>query len=79
MKKKKETGFIQIELLFVVSVISIIADFLFPVFSKARQTALRMGCTSNLQQAGTLCHIYVSGNNGFAPEFMYDLPDADAA
>jgi len=45
-------GFTLIELLVVISIISLLAAILFPVFSRARESARRASCLSNLKQIG---------------------------
>lgn len=50
MLKKK--GFTLIELLVVIAIIAILAAILFPVFARARESARRASCLSNLQQIG---------------------------
>lgn len=50
MKTKK--GFTLIELLVVIAIIAILASILFPVFARARESARRSSCQSNLKQIG---------------------------
>jgi prepilin-type N-terminal cleavage/methylation domain-containing protein len=45
-------GFTLIELLVVVAIISILAAILFPVFARARESARRASCLSNMKQIG---------------------------
>jgi prepilin-type N-terminal cleavage/methylation domain-containing protein/prepilin-type processing-associated H-X9-DG protein len=50
--KKRAYAFTLIELLVVVAIISILAAILFPVFARARESARRASCVSNLKQIG---------------------------
>ena len=45
-------GFTLIELLVVIAILSILAAFLFPVFSSAREAARKAACLSNVKQIG---------------------------
>lgn len=59
----KTRGFTLIELLVVISIIAILAAMLLPVFSRARETARRNVCLSNLRQIGVSLHLYVSDSD----------------
>jgi len=50
MPKRFAQGFTLIELLVVIAIISILAAMLFPVFARARESAKRASCLSNLRQ-----------------------------
>src|SRR5947209_2204380 len=77
------TGFTLIELLVVIAVIAIIAAILFPVFARARESARRTVCLSNVRQLGTAWTMYVQDydesfppsnsptNSGWGPSTTY--------
>ena len=48
----RKKGFTLIELLVVIAIIAILAAILFPAFAKARESARRANCSSNLKQIG---------------------------
>jgi prepilin-type N-terminal cleavage/methylation domain-containing protein len=56
---RRRRGFTLIELLVVIAIIAILAAILFPVFARARESARRSTCLSNLRQIGTATMIYL--------------------
>lgn len=57
-KFHRKQAFTLIELLIVVAIISILAAILFPVFARARESARRTSCLSNMKQIGTAWLMY---------------------
>ncbi|RYG68206.1 DUF1559 domain-containing protein [bacterium] len=56
-------GFTLIELLVVIAIIAILAAILFPVFGRARETARKASCSSNLRQIGLGWTMYAQDND----------------
>lgn len=57
-RRLKRQGFTLIELLVVIAIIAILAAILFPVFARARESARRASCLSNMKQIGTGMMMY---------------------
>ncbi len=55
---KNKRAFTLIELLVVIAIIAILAAMIFPVFARARESARRITCTSNLMQFGSALAMY---------------------
>jgi prepilin-type N-terminal cleavage/methylation domain-containing protein len=58
MRQRNMRGFTLIELLVVIAIIAILAAILFPVFARARESARRATCLSNLKQLGVGFQMY---------------------
>lgn len=56
-----------VELLVVVAVIALLAAVLMPVLSKARESARKSVCQTNLRQIGVAFNLYTSDHDGFYP------------
>ncbi len=69
---KKRTGFTLVELLVVVAIIALLVSILLPALGKARESAKRVICGSNIRSMGTGLMIYADSNNDYLLEQFRD-------
>jgi prepilin-type N-terminal cleavage/methylation domain-containing protein/prepilin-type processing-associated H-X9-DG protein len=67
-------GFTLIELLVVIALIALLAAFLLPILSKAREEARRVTCLSNLRQIGTAHLLYLQDWDEQFPHWYLPAP-----
>jgi prepilin-type N-terminal cleavage/methylation domain-containing protein len=65
---RRTCGFTLVELLVVIGVIAVLIAMLLPMLSKARRTAHRVSCLSNLRQVTMAFHLYASDNRQRFPD-----------
>ncbi|MFB3880785.1 MAG: type II secretion system protein [Armatimonadota bacterium] len=60
-------GFTLIELLVVIAIIGILAAMVFPVFARARESARKSVCLSNVKNVALAVQMYLADNNDVLP------------
>jgi prepilin-type N-terminal cleavage/methylation domain-containing protein/prepilin-type processing-associated H-X9-DG protein len=67
----KRRGFTLIELLVVIAIIGILAAMVFPVFARARESARKAVCLSNVKNIALAVQMYLADNNDALPPFEH--------
>jgi prepilin-type N-terminal cleavage/methylation domain-containing protein/prepilin-type processing-associated H-X9-DG protein len=63
----RREAFTLAELLIVIGIIAILIAILLPALSKARESAKRVACASNLRQFGQIFYLYANNYSGHVP------------
>ncbi|MCK4318442.1 type II secretion system protein, partial [Candidatus Bathyarchaeota archaeon] len=63
----RRRGFTLIELLVVIAIIGILAAMVFPVFARARESARKAVCLSNVKNLCLAIQMYLADNNDTFP------------
>jgi prepilin-type N-terminal cleavage/methylation domain-containing protein/prepilin-type processing-associated H-X9-DG protein len=67
MMARRCKGFTLIELLVVIAIIGILASMVFPVFARARESARKAVCLSNVKNIALAIQMYLADNNDTFP------------
>jgi len=67
ISRSNRTAFTLIELLVVIAIIGILAAMLFPVFARARESARKTQCLSNVKNIAMAFQIYLTDYDRFPP------------
>lgn len=77
IRRPVRRAFTLVELLVVIGIIAVLISMLLPALSRARESANRAVCASNLRQIGIACRMYANEHLGWFPGH-YHIPNAAA-
>src|SRR4051812_15933434 len=67
---RHQPGFTLVELLVAIGIVALLAAFVFPAFTSARESARMTVCASNLRQLNAALQLYAADNEGLVPPFQ---------
>jgi len=73
--KQLDFGFTVVELMVVISIISLLLSILMPTVTRVKSMAMRIKCTSNLRQVNLAVNMYLDTNDGTYPCAQDPLPE----